>query len=94
MTLKGLLRKQVIVPMNTDNLKNFMKDSSLYISNINRVLKNIKSDVMADFICSDNRDVVITTNKVAGSLNLQTIKSYVKNMNNIKENQVKSPRLL
>ena len=84
--MKGLLRKQVIVPMNVDNLKNFMKNSSSHISNINRALKNIKSEVIADFICADNRGVVIITNKVASPLNLQTIKRYVKNTNNIEAN--------
>ena len=39
---------------------------------------------MADFIYADNRGVVITTNKVTGNLNLQTIERYVKNINNIK----------
>jgi len=51
MMTKGLLRKQVIVPMSNDNKAKFIEDSSAYI--INRVLKNIKSKVMADFIQSD-----------------------------------------
>jgi len=56
--------------MNLDNANKFMKDSSTYVTNINRVLKNIKSDIMADFICIKNRGVVITTNKITGVLNL------------------------
>jgi len=83
MTTKGPSRKQVIVPINMENSVNFMKDSSFCITNINRALKSIKSDIMADFICADNRGVVITTTKVAGNLNLQTIERYVKNINNI-----------
>ena len=66
---------------------------SEHISNINRALKSIKLDIMADFIHADNRGMVITTNKVTGPLNLQTIEKYVKNMNNIKVNQVEVPRL-
>ena len=50
MTTKGLSRKQVIVPMNNDNKKNFMKESSVHVTNMNRALKNIKSEVMVDFI--------------------------------------------
>jgi len=84
MITKRLSRKQVIVPMNIKNRSNFMKESSAHIANINRVLKNIKSEVMADFICSDNRDVIITTNKIASTLDLQTIERYIKNVNNIK----------
>jgi len=70
-----------------------MKDLSFYITNINRALKSIKSDVMANFICTNNKDVVITTTKVTENLNLQTIERYVKNTNNIEMMQVESPRL-
>jgi len=50
MTIKGPFRKQVIVPMNDDNKKNFMKESSSHVTNINSALKNIKSEVMVDFV--------------------------------------------
>ena len=71
-----------------------MKESSAHVANINRALKNIKSEVMADFICSDNRDVIITTNKIASILDLQTIERYIKNVNNIKSYYIKALRLL
>jgi len=93
MTTKGLLRKQVIVSMNLENTINFIKDASTHVTNINRALKKIKSDIIADFIQLDNKRVVITTNKVSGTLNLQTIKRYVKNINSIKSNQVEALRL-
>jgi len=48
MTMKGPSRKQVIIPTNDDNKKHFIKESSSHISNINRALKNIKSDVMVN----------------------------------------------
>ena len=48
---------------------------------------------MADFICIENKRVVITTNKITGALDLQTIERYVKNMNDIKANQVEASRL-
>ena len=92
-TTKKPSRKQVIIPMNVANARNLIKDSSLHMSNINRALKNIKLEIMADFICSENRRVVIITNKVAGTLNLQTIERYVKNISNIEVNQVKASRL-
>ena len=50
MTTKGPLHKQVIIPMSLDNVNNFVKKSSIHVANINRALKNIKLDVMADFI--------------------------------------------
>ena len=93
MTTKGPSRKQVIVPMNLDNANKFMKDLSTHITNINRALKNIKSDVMADFICIENRGVVIITNKITEALDLQTIERYIKNTNNIEANQVEASRL-
>ena len=53
MTTKSPLRKQVIILMNNNNKTKFMKDSYNYIANNNRVLKNIKSEVIVDFIYSD-----------------------------------------
>ena len=58
--------------------------------NINRALKNIKLEVMADFICIKNKRVIITTNKVASLLDLQTIKKY---MHCIEADQIESLRL-
>ena len=57
-----------------------MKKSSAHIYNINRVLKNIKSEIVADFIRLDNKGIIITTNKVASMLDLQTIKMYIKKL--------------
>jgi len=54
--------------MNLENANNFIRELSSYIININRALKNIKSDVMADFIHVENGGLVITTNKIAGAL--------------------------
>jgi len=50
MTTKGLSRKQVIIPMSGDNNSTFMKNSSLHVTNINRNLKNAKSEVLVDYI--------------------------------------------
>ena len=56
MITKRSSRKQVIIPMNTKNKNCFMKDSSAYISNINKALKNIKSEIIVDFIHLNNLD--------------------------------------
>jgi len=50
MTTKGPSKKQVIVPMNEENKKNFIEKSNVHVTNINRTLKNIKSEVMVDFV--------------------------------------------
>jgi len=56
MITKRSSRKQVIIPMNTKNKNCFMKDLSAYISNINKALKNIKSEIIVDFIHLNNLD--------------------------------------
>ena len=55
MTTKSPLHKQVIVPMNNNLGKRFIKDLAAHVTNINCVLKNIKSNVCTDFICADNK---------------------------------------
>jgi len=59
--------------MSDNNKNNFMNESSAHVSNINRVLKNIKLDVMVNFIHSDAAGIIVVTNKVAASLDLQSI---------------------
>ena len=65
----------------------------IHITNINRALINIKSEVIADFVQSEQSGIVITIKKVVTSLDLQTIKCYVKNANNIQVDNVKAPYL-
>ena len=79
--------------MSSNNKVNFINESSAYISNINRVLKSIKSDIAVDFICPDVIDIVAVTTKVVSSSDLQTIKQYIKDANHINSNEVESPRL-
>ena len=78
MTTKGLSCKQVIVPMSCNLGKRFIKDSSSHVININQTLKSIKSNICADLICIDNKDIIILTNNVAANSDLQKIEKYVK----------------
>ena len=50
MTTKGPSRKQVIISMSKDNIDAFMKNSSLHVVNINRQLRNVKSEVLINYI--------------------------------------------
>ena len=50
MTTEGPLRKQVIILMNKENNSNFMKNSSLHMANINRLLYNVKLEVLVNYI--------------------------------------------
>ena len=70
-----------------------MKHSSTYVTNINRALKNIKLEVIADFIYMEKSGLVITTNKVASTLDLQTIEKYMKNLYSVKADNIESLRL-
>ena len=70
MTTKGSSRKQIIIPIDKDNINKFMASSSIYIANINRALKNIKLNIMADYVQPELIDVTIVTNKVVSPLDL------------------------
>ena len=83
MTTKGPSRRQVIIPMGNDNIIKFMKSSLIHITNLNRNLWNVKSEVLVDFIHSDPLGITVVTNKVSLLLDLLIIKNYVKNLENI-----------
>ena len=94
MTTKSPSRKQVIIPINRDNIMKFMKKSSLHISNINRALRNIKFNVSVNFIRLDLLSITIITCKVASLSNLQVIENYIKSVNYIDAMDVKFSCLL
>ena len=93
MTIKGPFQKQVIVSMNNEVAKRYLKDASMYIININRVLKDIKSNIITNFICVDDNSFVITTNNVASPSNLQEIEKCIKNSLTNDMEQISSSRL-
>jgi len=79
--------------MNTDNARKYIKDASTHIININRALKSIKSNIIANFIKLDDKGIVISTNNVTNPSDLQEIKRYVKNSLVVEEDQIKFSRL-
>ena len=88
MTTKSPSRKQVIVLMSSENNNNFMKNSTTHVANINRYLRNAKSEVLVDYICSDPLGISIITNKVFLQYDLQIIDQYIKNSEDINTLQV------
>jgi len=80
MITKGPSCKQVIVPMNSEAVGRFLKDSSMHIININYALKNIKLKIMVDFIYVKDKGIIISTNNIALSLDLQEIEKYIKSL--------------
>ena len=93
MTTKSPSRKQVIVLMSSENNNNFMKNSATHVANINRHLRNAKSEVLVDYICSDPLRISIITNKMLLQSDLQIIDQYVKNSRDINALQVDEPHL-
>ena len=79
MTTKDPSHKQVIIPISNDIAKEFIKELNLHVTNINHALKVIKSSMIADFIRVDDKGIVVTTNNIALSLDLQEIEKYIKN---------------
>ena len=73
MTTKGLSRKQIIIPMSGDNVSSFMKSSSVHVANINRLLHNAKTDVLVNYIRSDNTGITAITNKVTQQSDMSII---------------------
>ena len=94
MTTKGPSRKQVIIPMNNNIVKEFIKRSSEHIVNINCALKMIKSNTIANFIHVDSKGIIITTNNISSGSNLQEIDKYVKNSLSSDADKISLPRLL
>jgi len=92
-TMKGLSRKQVIILMSNDNNTKFMKNSATHITNINRILRNAKLEVLVDFIHSDSLGITVVTNKVSLQSDLQIINQYVKSSEDINVLQVDVPYL-
>ena len=93
MMTKGPLRKQVIVPMAKLNTELIVNLAYQHIANINKCLKNIKSDIIANFIRITNEGVNITINKPANPSDLTTIEKYIKSISNINLDSIKSPHL-
>ena len=93
MMTKGPSRKQVIISMSGKNINTFIKNSSLHVANINRLLCNTKSDVLVDYIRSNLTCVTIITNKVSQQSDMSIINQYVKNSNDINTLQVEEPCL-
>ena len=93
MTTKGPSRKQIIIPMDSDNARMFMTTAGDYVININHTLKGIKSDVIANFIRLDFRGLIVVANKVPASSDISIINNYVKNSFSSDANNIQDARL-
>ena len=74
-----------------NNINKFMKNSLIHVTNLNRNLRNAKSEVLVNFIQLDLLGITVVTNKVSLNSDLIIIEKYVKNLENINSTQVKTP---
>ena len=93
MTTRGPSRKEIIILMAKYIAELIVNSAHIHIANINKCLRNSKSDIVADFIQSTNNGIVITTNKPANDLNLSTIEKYLKSIQNVNSDSIESPHL-
>jgi len=91
MTTKYSSRKQIIIPIGNYNKSKFIACLNAHITNLTSILRNTKSDVMADFVQADQHGIIITMNKIASPLDIQTIENYIKNINYIDSNNIEIP---
>ena len=94
MTTRGPSRKEVIILMAKHIAELIVNSAHIHITNINKCLRNSKSDIVTDFIRSANNRIIITTSKLANNLNLAIIEKYLKSIQNINSDLIKSPHLL
>jgi len=79
MTTKSSSRKQVTISMSSNNAERVMVKANAHVLNINRLLNKVKSEVSVNFIWSDNKGLLLTTNKVAVASDLNIIKIVFEN---------------
>ena len=93
MITKSPFRKQIIILMGSNNVEKVIVQSYMCIANINRQFKDIKSETSVDFIYSDDKKIVVTTNKITVSSDLNIMEKYIKKLNNVDSSNIMSPRL-
>ena len=79
-TTKELLHYQIIIPVHTKNATKIVTKLSEHMVNINCLLKNIKSNIVANFIWADSKGIIITTNSITTESDLNLIEKYIKDI--------------
>ena len=92
-TTRGPSRKEVIILITKSNAELIVKSAHTHITNINKCLKNSKSDIIADFICISNNRIIITMNCLANTSDLSTIENFLKSIDNINLDSIEDPCL-
>jgi len=58
-TTKGLSKKQIIILMSTNNSKTIISQANIHISNINRLLKDAKSEIFANLFAPTIKELLL-----------------------------------
>ena len=58
------------------------------MANINYLLKNIKSNIVANLIWADSKDIIIITNSITTQSDLSLIEKYIKDIDIIQTNTI------
>ena len=93
MTTREQSKREVIIPITKTNAELIVNSAHIHISNINKCLKNSKLNIFVDFIQFNANGIIITTNKPTSNLDLSTIEKYLKNIQNVNPDSIKSPCL-
>jgi len=64
-----------------------------HVTNINRALKIIKSEVIVDYIHPETIEVTIISNPIASQSDFQVMERYIKNIENVMSDNIQIPRL-
>jgi len=79
--------------MRLNNVERIMAQSNIHIANINRQFKNIKCETSVKFMYSNNKKIVVITNKIAVSSDLNIVEKYIDELNNVDSSNIMSLRL-
>ena len=91
--MRKLSKKQIIIPIAKLNAELIINLANIHISNVNKCLNKIKSDIIADFIYLTNNGIIITMNKLVNASDLSTIEKYLKNIQNVNLDSIESLHL-
>ena len=86
--IKGLSRKQAIIPISSKLTDIIMEEVNTYIFQINILLRNIKSAMRAEFICPCPGGVSINTNIVLNPSDLTTTEQYLKSIDSVSNDEI------
>jgi len=93
MAMKEPSRKQIIVLMSKSNVEVILNQANFLIININRHLKEAKSNIITDFIHLENDGVILTIFQAVFAQDMSIIKKCVKEINNINSKHIDTPQL-